>query len=66
MKRIVHYDAALTPIVMRGFRAIVRPLDHPGPHVSNTRAIITTRVVKVLPEGAFETENSIYKPRYLS
>lgn len=64
MKPIVRY----TPIpdhdfIEAGYRALVLPVDHPSPYVSNTRSVSTSRVLSHNKDtGEFETLNTIYKP----
>jgi hypothetical protein len=64
-KPTVHFDPTrpgLSPKV--GERAVVWPLDHPDhDRVSNTKAVITSTVVKTNPDGSFETENTLYVPK---
>lgn len=60
MKPVRLYKPALAdfkPVV--GLRALVDAIDfpkNPQPHL-----VLTSRIVAVLEEGAFETENSIYR-----
>lgn len=42
-----------------GLRALVLPINHPSPNVSNKRVCITTPVIASWPTG-FETKNTIY------
>lgn len=57
-KPIVHYRSnGTTPVV--GKPAMCYPTDHPSNEVSNTKLVITSRVVNVYDFG-FETENTIY------
>lgn len=42
-----------------GQSCCVRPFNHPGPLVSNTKTILTSPVVRITHTG-FETENTIY------
>jgi hypothetical protein len=60
MKKIVHYKPHPEDVIVVGRNGyVMEPLDHPGPHVTNTVPVITSRVVHVA-EGYFETENTIY------
>lgn len=67
MKPIVHYNNLLLSVIALGRGAVVAPVDHPNHlpdhNVSNTKHVLTSRVVKVYHDGSFETENTIYKPR---
>lgn len=57
-KKFVH---CIGDVQMMGNRAILRPLDHPGPDVSNTREVITSPVVSHDHlSGRLETANTIY------
>lgn len=63
MKPIVHYRNDGTQRINGvGTHAIVTPIDHPGARVSNTKLILTSRVVRVGSWGEFETQNTIYRP----
>lgn len=59
MKRTVHYDKALVAPEV-GFSAVVMPLDHTSPNVSNVKPCWTSQVVAVDGED-FETLNTFYK-----
>jgi hypothetical protein len=63
-KPIVHYKLPIPEYLEVGSRVVVEPMDHPGPYVSNTRPVITSRVVAVKGAGVFATENTIYQPYY--
>ena len=63
MKPTVHYDASKSSFITVGAPASVFPLDHPSPHVRNTREAITSRVIRKEDDGTFETQNTIYVPR---
>ena len=66
MKKIVHYKPHADDIIVVGQNGYVHePLDHPGPLVSNTRPVITSKVVTIA-EGYFETENTIYAKAHFS
>ena len=43
-----------------GRPALVLPMDHPSPFVSNTKHIVTSPVVAMLQDGSFETLNTRY------
>lgn len=62
MKPIVHYIPTPFDSIIEGFYAYVQPTDHTSPFVSNTRAVTTSRVVRIEKNGVFETMNSIYIP----
>ena len=67
MKPTVHYNNLLLSVIALGRGALVAPVDHPNhlaSHaVSNTKHVLTSRVIKVHYDGSFETENTIYKPQ---
>lgn len=58
MKPVVKYRASLLDIVV-GLPALVEPIDHPSPLVTNTKPVYTSNVVGITPRG-FETENTVY------
>lgn len=63
-KKIVHYNRSRYKNIVLGHSAIVFPIDHPDTEqVSNTREVITSRVIKMFPDGSFETLNTMYKPK---
>lgn len=62
MKPIVHYTPTVFDSIIRGSYAYVQPTDHTSPFISNTRAVITSRVIRIEKNGVFETMNSIYVP----
>lgn len=63
MKTLVLYDVGLPHTIVLGHGAIVHPLNHPDTaNVSNSKAVITSKVVRVEPWGQFETENTVYNP----
>lgn len=52
-----------------GQPAMITPIDHPSPLVSNTGPVLTSNVVKINQDGvhdesspSFETENTLYIP----
>lgn len=61
-KKIVHYDATKKSLIAVGMSAIVKPIDHTSPLVSNKKLVVTSRVIAKHKCGRFETENSIYVP----
>lgn len=61
IKREVRYSAAFMPLRV-GAGAVVKPLDHTSPLVSNLKPILTSPVVRVdYQTGDFETRNSLYR-----
>lgn len=59
-KPIVHYRKLVSCSV--GASALVHPIDHPGPDVSNTKMVRTSAVLRYDRDtGEFETRNSIYR-----
>lgn len=66
-KVIVHYNNAVFSRIALGQGALVLPIDHrnhiKGQRVCNTIHILTSRVLKIFPDGSFETLNTFYKPR---
>lgn len=67
MKPTVLYDNTQLVIIALGRGAVVKPIDHPNHladhDVSNTKHVLTSRVIKIHYDGSFETENTIYKPQ---
>jgi len=62
-KRVVFYDPSQGAIIPLGSPAIVFPVNHDSPLVSNTKHARTSNVIQADPDtGVFETENTIYKP----
>lgn len=61
-KKIVHYDATKKSLIALGMSAIVKPIDHTSPLVSNEKLVVTSRVIAKSKCGKFETENTIYHP----
>lgn len=61
-KPIVDFVDGPTYLTIGGC-AIVRPINHPNPNglVSNTKNVVTSRVVKKYDNGDFETENTYYR-----
>ena len=45
-----------------GDHALVEPINHTSPLVSNTTTVLTSRIVRLGEDGEFETENTIYRP----
>lgn len=59
-KPIVHYKSLVHCQV--GTAAVVHPVDHPGPDVSNTKLARTSAVLRYDEDtGEFETRNTIYR-----
>jgi len=65
-KPTVHYDVNYPAIIEVGYRAYIKPVDHPnhlpGHNVSNTQLVYTSTVVSIDPHGIFETLNTRYVP----
>ena len=61
MKKTVYYKPRSDDIIDNLF-ACVYPINHTSDVVSNTRQVITSRVIRKEINGIFETENSIYVP----
>lgn len=47
-------------MLKEGIGAVVLPINHTSAKVSNKKPVFTSKVIKVLSETSFETENSIY------
>ena len=63
MKPTVQYDPTLFHSILLGNSALVYPLDHTSPYVSNTKLVKTSKVVFYNETtGEFETLNTLYKP----
>lgn len=63
VKRLVHYDPTYPTVILLGFGAFVKPIDHDDTiNVSNAKMIQTSAVVKYDGDGCFETMNSLYVP----
>jgi hypothetical protein len=61
-KKVVTYDSSKKVVFVCG-RALVWPIDHPDQeNVTNTKEVITSRVVRAMTDGEFETLNTIYIP----
>lgn len=59
-KPVVHYRKLYSCTV--GAAALCVPVDHPGPMVSNKKAIATSEVLRYDPDtGEFETRNTVYR-----
>ena len=64
-KPLVEYDLRFPVEISLGIGAIVKPVNHPDTkHVSNTKLIMTSPVIKYDGAGCFETENTLYVPRH--
>ena len=62
-KPTVHYRIDEHSYVVVGQSAVVRPVDHPSPLVSNKTYVKTSPVVMVdYDSGVFETKNTRYVP----
>ena len=62
MKPVVKYKHDLNNFIELGMNALVFPLDHPSPYVSNQYLVRTSKVIKLDKEtGNFETVNTIYE-----
>lgn len=62
-KQQVKYHRNKFKHIVLGQPAIVFPINHPDTErVSNTREVITSKVIKMFPDGSFETLNTMYKP----
>ena len=45
-----------------GKSAMIKPIDHASPFVSNTQHVYTSSVVKINADNSFETMNTLYVP----
>ena len=59
-KPIVYYRPRKDDHIQLGQRALVYPVNHTSPLVSNKSIALTSKVIKIFNEG-FETKNSIYR-----
>lgn len=65
-KPIVRYSESYSSMIEVGSGAVVRPIDHPGSLVSNTKHVHTSPVITYDPvSGVFETQNTLYYPESL-
>jgi hypothetical protein len=63
MKPTVLYDESIEHYIQLGKLAVVHPLNHPDrDNVSNTKNVLTSKVIALHADGSFETENTLYKP----
>lgn len=64
MKPIVYYKNDGTQRIPpeEGGYAMVTPINHTSPLVSNTGPVFTSHIVRLGPWGEFETRNTIYRP----
>jgi len=63
MKKIVRFDPKQTLQLALGVSALIVPIDHPdSANVSNKGPVLTSTVLKISPNGAFETLNTQYCP----
>lgn len=61
-KTVVTYDASKR-VHFIGQIALCTPIDHPATRrVTNTKEVMTSRVVRKMVNGEFETQNTIYIP----
>jgi hypothetical protein len=61
MKPIVSYTELY--FCEEGSSAIVKPVDHPSPLVTNRKPVLTSPVIQYdRTTGEFETFNTIYRP----
>lgn len=60
-KTVVTYDAS-KGVHFIGNVALCTPIDHPSDRVNNTKEVLTTRIVRKMVNGEFETQNTIYIP----
>jgi hypothetical protein len=66
MKKTVKYDQSKTIQLAIGVSAIIFPINHPdSANVSNEKHVVTSTVVKISPNGVFETLNTVYVPEAL-
>lgn len=64
IKPIVHYIINEHNRIKLARRAVLQPIDHPSSLVSNTKLVLTSKVIMHNKDsGEFETENTIYRPR---
>ncbi len=64
-KKVVKYDATHPTFPEVDKRCMLWPLDHPDTaRVSNTQWAMTSKVVRIMEDGVFETQNSIYVPAF--
>lgn len=63
IKPIVHYKWDTYPTIRIGFPVVgIIPVDHPVTNrVTNTKAVMTSPVLRIGPWGEFETKNTIYR-----
>jgi len=63
-KNQVTYNRDVDYRITVGSGAIVVPIDHPSDLVSNTKPVMTSKVISYDKKtGVFETLNSVYTPR---
>jgi len=66
-KPLVHFDVEKINRIMVGAPAVVCPINHPSPDVSNKKAVLTTNVISYdAATNTFETLNTIYKGARIS
>lgn len=59
-KPVVLYSFVIEPITLHA-PAVVKPINHGSPLVSNETLAITSPVEKIVNDHCFETKNTIYK-----
>jgi len=63
MKPVVKYQHdSIVGSLKVGKSAMIKPIDHSSPYVSNTQHVYTSAIVKVNTDGSFETQNTLYVP----
>lgn len=60
IKPVVHYIPTKADMITIGQHALIHPLDHPSPDVSNMGYARTSLVININEDG-FETQNTVYK-----
>lgn len=61
-KPVVFYKTNKKPTIIIGERVLLVPINHTSNLVTNNRVANTSKVLTALPNGVFETLNTIYKP----
>lgn len=63
MKPTVKYQAdSIVGSLKVGKSAMIKPINHTSPYVSNTQHVYTSTVVKINADNSFETMNTLYVP----
>jgi hypothetical protein len=61
-KPVVRYRGTARPLMVSG-TAWLQPIDHPSAYISNTKMVMTTKVLSWDEvTGRIETQNTIYLP----